>query len=560
MVTARNDVKVWDGSAWVQSRFVKLDSSIARRAISELGTFVDWLNTNNAQGIIGEVGWANDHNAAGDGAKWNTDAEAYLNYLATCGVRGGMDFCNWVGSSDWASSAGVPGYVLAYYFTDSTKGDTLIGAGTQTAASEPFYGIMGPRCGINMSDPVHNAEPQVDGIASPVSPSGFFNSSNPGVYGTDYWWPKASDFAFLAGRGVKTANVRFRWERLQPALLGALDTNELDRMTDAINAAAANGISVILTPQNGYGYMLGTGPASFDMWSISQAGTVNVTHFVDLWTRISVAVGSLSGLRGYGLCNEPTFMGCGIPTGSNLVTNGSFDTDLSGGWTTDAGASSVAWNSDGHSASGSCLVTANGSQTFASVVAPRILVSPGDEYHFECWFKQPSAQTALNCEMSVNYFTSGGSYVGSAPSQGIRKTTTTQWQQCTTAVIVPAGVGQIQLAGTMLQPAAGSTILVDDFIAKACTNTLLPAPLWEYLSQQAVTVLRNAGDTHEIWVNGFGNSVYNIPVNHPAPWIADSLDLTYYDAHHYWDHAGSSGGSYTSTYAAELAFEDGLGY
>lgn len=563
-MNSRQDVKVWNGTTWVQSRFVKQSSPIGRRAVAELATFVNWLNANNARGVIGELGWPNDKNAAGDGAKWNVDAAFYLNYLASCGVRGGLDFSAWVGSSDWTSTSGVPAYVLAYYYTGATKGGTLSGAGTQTSVSEAFYPKTGPRSGVNMSDPLNNAEPGVDGVAHTVSPSGYFNSSNRGVYGTDYWWPKDADFAFLAGRGVKNVHLRFRWERIQPALMGSLDAAELARMTASIQAAWAHGITVVLCPHNGYGYILGTSPTNFDTWSISQVGTVNVNHYVDMWTKVAAAVGSLPGLRGYGLMNEPQFMACGIPSGSNMVINGSFDTDLSGGWVADAGASSVAWNSAGHSTAGSCLITTNGTRNFASVKSPRTFsVTPGEQYYLEAWFKQPATATRRYCNIGVNFYNSSGTYMsGITPSGGSRLPTTTQWMQVTNAGTVPAGAATMEVSATMTATGnlgSGEQVLVDDIVLKRCTNPLARIPLWEYLSQSVVTALRNAGDTHEIWVNGVGDSPANIPINHSTPWITDPLDFTFYDAHHYWDHTSTSG-VYTQTYATELADAIAHGY
>ena len=106
---------------------------------------------------------------------------------------------------------------------------------------------------------------------------------------------------------------------------------------------------------------------------------------------------------------------------------------------------------------------------------------------------------------------------------------------------------------------SGEQVLVDDIVLKRCTNPLARIPLWEYLSQSVVTALRNAGDTHEIWVNGVGDSPANIPINHSTPWITDPLDFTFYDAHHYWDHTSTSG-VYTQTYATELADAIAHGY
>ncbi|WP_062377789.1 glycoside hydrolase family 5 protein [Demequina pelophila] len=79
-----------------------------------------------------------------------------------------------------------------------------------------------------------------------------------------------------------------------------------------------------------------------------------------------------------------------------------------------------------------------------------------------------------------------------------------------------------------------------------------PALLWERVSQEAVTALREAGDEHLILVAGYDwSSLAKWRSNHPTGWISDPADNFRYEAHHYWDSFGA--GSYDLSYAEELA-------
>lgn len=78
------------------------------------------------------------------------------------------------------------------------------------------------------------------------------------------------------------------------------------------------------------------------------------------------------------------------------------------------------------------------------------------------------------------------------------------------------------------------------------------ARLWEQVSADAVTALRDAGVEHELYVPGYDwSSLARWAENHPTGWIDDPLDRIRYEAHHYWDDDGS--GFYERSYAEELA-------
>jgi len=74
---------------------------------------------------------------------------------------------------------------------------------------------------------------------------------NPGVRGTDYAYPAATDIAYLAGRGVKFVRLPFIAERLFTDITGAtFRTGEQAAIAAVLDACATNGIQVILDMHN----------------------------------------------------------------------------------------------------------------------------------------------------------------------------------------------------------------------------------------------------------------------------------------------------------------------
>lgn len=128
----------------------------------------------------------------------------------------------------------------------------------------------------------------------------------PGKYGTDYQYPPAADFAFVASRGYDHVRLPFRWERIQRAYQSPLDAAELGRLNAALSAAAAAGLGVVLDLHNYGGY---GSPLKF-LGDTGTAGAPMRADFVDLWQRLSAAFASNQTVIGYGLMNEPG----GLPT------------------------------------------------------------------------------------------------------------------------------------------------------------------------------------------------------------------------------------------------------
>jgi endoglucanase len=135
--------------------------------------------------------------------------------------------------------------------------------------------------GVNLTDPAYSAV-------------------FPGTYDTDWRYPSANTFSFLAGRGVRQVRLGFRWDRMQPTLGAALDATELGRLTDCLTRAATAGIGVIIVPHNGGGYTSGGVERQ-----IGAAGGPTQAQFADLWARLSTALKANAAVIGYGLVHAP---------------------------------------------------------------------------------------------------------------------------------------------------------------------------------------------------------------------------------------------------------------
>jgi endoglucanase len=78
----------------------------------------------------------------------------------------------------------------------------------------------------------------------------FGNGALPGTFGVDYIYPNQGEVDYFKSKGMNIIRLPFRWERLQPALYGPLDTIELRRLRTFVNQTTTKGVKVILDPHN----------------------------------------------------------------------------------------------------------------------------------------------------------------------------------------------------------------------------------------------------------------------------------------------------------------------
>ena len=72
----------------------------------------------------------------------------------------------------------------------------------------------------------------------------------PGEYGVHYTYPKASELDYFKSKGLVLVRLPFKWERLQPALFGELDSIELGRLKKFVTEAEKRDMPVILDLHN----------------------------------------------------------------------------------------------------------------------------------------------------------------------------------------------------------------------------------------------------------------------------------------------------------------------
>lgn len=223
-----------------------------------------------------------------------------------------------VGAPNGVASLGSDGKVPAAQLPASQGGSAVSSVAGRTGAvvlSTADVSGLGSAATHPASDFASGTDPR---ITSPINPklaalprrgialSGaeFTPASLPGVYGTDYAYPGAADFTFVASRGYDHVRLPFRWERIQPVLSSPLDPNELARLTAAVALATTAGLRVVLDLHN-YGQY-----QSKFLGDTGTAGAPMRADFVDLWQRMSSAFASNLTVVGYGLMNEPG----GLPT------------------------------------------------------------------------------------------------------------------------------------------------------------------------------------------------------------------------------------------------------
>jgi len=125
-----------------------------------------------------------------------------------------------------------------------------------------------------------------------------FNSSKlPGTPYKDYTFPTEAELTFVAAQGANVIRLPFRWERIQPTVMGELAPAELKRLQATVTSAHAKGLCVILDVHNYAKY--------FSQTLNGDAALQNA--FVNLWQRLAVAFTDPK-QTAFGLMNEPSYL------------------------------------------------------------------------------------------------------------------------------------------------------------------------------------------------------------------------------------------------------------
>ena len=124
----------------------------------------------------------------------------------------------------------------------------------------------------------------------------------PGKEGTDYIYPDAGTMRHFAALGATAIRLPVLWERLQPALGGALASGELAHLDQAARDAHANGLRLIVDIHD------------YGRWRGRVVGdAIRAGDFAGFWSALSAALNRMPGGRDivFGLMNEPHDMAAG---------------------------------------------------------------------------------------------------------------------------------------------------------------------------------------------------------------------------------------------------------
>jgi endoglucanase len=119
----------------------------------------------------------------------------------------------------------------------------------------------------------------------------------PGVYGKDYVYPSVASTAYYQAKGMNLMRIAFRWERLQPVLMGEFDATELARLREFVDGTTARGLHVLLDPHN---------YAAYKDVHVGRP-EVPLAAFADFWRRLALQFKGNPQVQ-FGLVNEPRNM------------------------------------------------------------------------------------------------------------------------------------------------------------------------------------------------------------------------------------------------------------
>lgn len=279
---------------------------LEERALGELKSLTDWLSTNAAKGLIGELGFPGDRskldeyncgktprNFKDNYLKWNNLAETWFKMADEARL--------W--ATIWATGEWWGDYTLSVYKKSSESAPSVNTTNTQSLVFEKHLSTSDYERGITVAGGEFGANSGTEETLDK------FSNKRPGVYDDDYHYDTQATFDYLASRGVTLVRLPFRWERIQPRLGGNLDPQELQRLKDAVSRARRSretmprGMKVILDVHNFgayYEYRDGSGKGRRRDLRDRNFGQ----YIVDLWTKLSAEYKAIPDVY-YGLMCEP---------------------------------------------------------------------------------------------------------------------------------------------------------------------------------------------------------------------------------------------------------------
>ena len=267
---------------------------LAAEQIARLQSFHAWLLRNHAAGYVGEVGWPGN---GGDADRWNAVADAW--YRAA--DRDQLWVTAWSAGAGWAAS-----YPMAVYRLGSSPGAASAAdpqAAVVAAHQDPGSALRGVDVPSGAFGTVHDA-------------TGRYSDLQPGVYGTDYYYPTGGQYRYLAAQGVRVVRLSFTWERLQPRPGGPLDPVALHRLAESVYDASTAGVAVILELHSFGGFWHADSPGRYPQRLALGSDRLPTQDLADLWRRLSLKFATNTTVIGYDLMNEPGDLAPTAPAGA----------------------------------------------------------------------------------------------------------------------------------------------------------------------------------------------------------------------------------------------------
>ena len=277
--------------------------AITRKSMNDFEGFTAWLD--GARGYVGEVGIPSNDKFRKqfypDQRKWKALGEVWYEHADS--TR------QWVTAHDVSELQIRGGYFASLYGSRGKRNSKGV---YDRAISQPLF-----------QSALVEAHPSFDNVLRGVNFSGgqaideaTFSNENPGRFSSsssgpvrkrDYWYPGIArdsvtgqnSFEYLHKRGVRLVRLGLRWERIQPTLGAPLETVEITRYKDSVEAAGAAGLQVVIDVHNYGVYYFSDGPQPLN------SARLTGEHFKDLWQRLSYNFAGHQAVVAYDLMNEP---------------------------------------------------------------------------------------------------------------------------------------------------------------------------------------------------------------------------------------------------------------
>lgn len=186
-----------------------------------------------------------------------------------------------------------------------------------------------------------------------------------------------------------------------------------------------------------------------------------------------------------------------IAQGSNMVLNGSWQSDKDVGWTYDPGATGTSWPATEGRAGGQCVRFDQGTIRQKAAYAngrTTLPTSPGKKYRYSCWYRSTPEFNGNASNSKLRLANQNGELIGGATPFGAGKAA---WTYLSAVYAIPENTSITGLQLSILADNTAGTLWVDDVALEEVTELLANAQAISDLStkvtQQGETITSQAG-------------------------------------------------------------------